>query len=297
MKTTTFHPFRSEQAKQEYLELYEKKAASWPVPSQTKMVESSYGQTFVRISGPDNAPPLVLLPPAAGNSLSWLPHVKTLSTHYKTYAVDSIYDYGRSIYSRPIKNADQFADWLDEIFNALEFEKVNLIGLSYGGWLITQYALRFSHRLAKIVLVAPVGIVLPLSLEFRIRSALSAWPCKYFTKSFMLWMAGDLVKKSNVIRKIVDKSVDDLFQVKKYFKPKRLVAPSVLDDVQLQSIKVPALYLIGENEKTYSVPKTIARLNSIAPQIKTVIIPAAGHDLLISQTEIVYHNIFEFLQS
>jgi pimeloyl-ACP methyl ester carboxylesterase len=298
MKTTTFHPFRSEQAKEEYLKSYDKQAERWPVPSQTRMINTSFGQTFVRISGPDNAQPLILLPPAAGNSLSWLPYIKTLSAHYQTYAVDNIYDYGRSIYTRPVKSATDFVNWLDELLNDFGFEKkIHLMGMSYGGWLTTHYALRFPHKLDKVVLIAPICIVLPLSLEFRIRSLLSSWPLRYFTKSFILWISRDLIKQSSIMRKIMAKYIDGFLLVKKYFKPKWLVAPSVLGDRQLQNIKIPMLYVVGENEKAYSVPQAVERLHKIAPQIKTEVIPDVGHDLIFFHTETVDSKILNFLQA
>lgn len=160
---TTYHPFRSEKAKEEYLKLYDTRAKKWPVISETRMVNTSYGQTFVRISGPADGKPLVLLPGAGGTSLHWGANIEALSASYKTYAVDSIYDFGRSISSRPLNNSEDLVKWLDELFNALELgEHINLMGLSYGGWLTSQYALRFPNRLCKVVLLAPAFTVLPI---------------------------------------------------------------------------------------------------------------------------------------
>ena len=91
------HPFKSEQAKVEYLKRYDERAKKWPVMSTTKMLNTSYGQTFVRISGPESAAPLILMHGVGGNSLQWMPNVKSLSKHYRVYAVDNVYDNGRSI--------------------------------------------------------------------------------------------------------------------------------------------------------------------------------------------------------
>lgn len=59
---TDAHPFKSVAARDSYLAFYERHAAEWPVPSETRMVDTEDGQTFVRISGSAEAPPLVLLP-------------------------------------------------------------------------------------------------------------------------------------------------------------------------------------------------------------------------------------------
>ena len=120
MEMKAYHPFRSASAKEQYLKLYDRRAEKWPVVSKTRMVDTSYGKTFVRISGPAGAPPLVLLHGFGGNSLQWMPNIVALSENYRTYAVDNIYDNGRSIYPRKIEIPDDFISWLDELFTALK---------------------------------------------------------------------------------------------------------------------------------------------------------------------------------
>ena len=251
----------------------------------------------MRISGPSGAPPLVLLHGIGANSLQWLPNIEALSEHYRTYAVDNIYDFGRSVYTRPIESPDDFVSWMDELFTALQLEDgINLVGLSYGGWLTSQYALRFPDRLDNIVLLAPVCTVLPLPAEWIVRAALCMVPHRYFIKSLLFWMVEDLVQKDEASRKLAEQFADDAFIAMRCFKPKRLVNPTVLADDELQSIEVPALFLVGENEKIYSAQKAIERLEKVAPQIETAVIPEAGHDLTIVQPDIVNAKILEFLR-
>jgi len=297
IEMTAYHPFRSTTAKEQYLKLYDKRAKKWPVDSQTRSVDTSYGQTFVRMSGPVGAPPLVLLHGAGGNSLQWMPNIEALSQRYRVYAVDNIYDYGRSIYTKIIKDPDDIVNWLDELFSALELgNNINLIGLSYGGWLTSQYALRFPDRLAKIVLLAPAGTVLPIRLEWIMRAVLCLVPHRYFTKSFMYWLLEDLATKDEASRIILDEEVDATLVRIRSFKPSRLVNPTVLADEELNNIKVPALYLVGEHEKIYSAQKAIQRLHKVAPHIEAKVIPNAGHDLTIVQTDMVNTRILEFLK-
>ena len=144
------HPFRSEQARAEYHALYMERAKKWPVASETKLIETPSGQTFVRVSGRMTDPPLILLPGALGTSLTWIPNIAALSAHYRTYALDSIYDFGLSVRRRNIKKTDDIVIWLHEVLAALVPEdSVNLIGLSYGGWVASQYAIRFPERVRK----------------------------------------------------------------------------------------------------------------------------------------------------
>jgi len=297
MEMLAYHPFRSVEAREQYLKLYDARAKKWPVISESMTVNTSYGQTFVRISGPVGAQPLVLLHGIGGSSLQWRPNIEALSRCYRTYAVDNIYDYGRSVYTRNIESPDDFVKWLDELFSVLELgDNINLVGLSYGGWLTSQYALRFPHRLEKIVLLAPAGTVLPLRSEWIARAILSVLPHRYFLKSLMHWLLEDLAQKDEASRTMLEEEVDAAFIATRSFKRKRLVSPTVLEDKELQSIKMPALYLVGENEKIYSPQEAVQRLNDVAPQIETVIIPNCGHDLTMVQADMVNRKILEFLK-
>ncbi len=296
MKLPAYHPFRTARAKEQYLAAYDRRAQQWPVASETRMVETSYGQTFVRISGATHAQPLVLLPGAAASSLMWLPVIATLSASYQTYAVDNIYDAGRSVYTRPLKTPDDFVSWLDELFTALVLgDHINLMGISYGGWLTSLYALRFPNRLAKIVLVAPGATVLPLRWELWLRSLLAAPHPRFLKRFFLDWLLGSGGYKDHVTQKRVAEGIEDIVLGWRSLKFKIPPLPPVLADEALRGLQVPALYLVGEHEKIYSAPKAIQRLKTVAPQIKTEIIPGAGHDLILVQPEAVNRKVLEFL--
>ena len=163
MNTTAYHPFRSAKAKEEYLTYYDKKSEAWPVASENRVVETYYGKTFVRISGPSDAPPLVLLPGAAASSLMWKYSIKSLSERYCVYAIDNIYDVGRSVYSRRMKSSDDFVSWLDELFTTLKLgNNINLMGLSYGGWLTAKYALHHPEKVLVLFLYRQIQLLFAL---------------------------------------------------------------------------------------------------------------------------------------
>lgn len=294
---TAYHPFRSVAAKEKYLALYDMRVKKWPVDSQTRLVDTAYGQTFVRLSRLWGAPPLVLLHGAGGDSLQWIPNIKALAKSYRVYAVDNIYDYGLSIYKQPITSPADYVNWLDELFSGLDLENhIKLMGLSYGGWLASQYALRFPDRLDKIVLLAPAGTVLPLRFEWIIRAVLCFVPHRFFTKTFLFWLLEDFAQKDEDSRIMLEEEVDAVVERMRCYKPIRLIRPTVLTDVELKRINVPALFLVGEHEKIYSASKAIQRLKRVAPQIKTEMLPDAGHDVTIVQAEMVNKKVIEFLK-
>ena len=297
-KLPSYHPFKSEKAKGQYLTYYDSRAGQWPVASESIFIDTSFGKTYIRISGPVGAPSLTLLPSANASSLIWQLNIESLSKDFRVYAIDNIYDVGRSIYTRILRRPEDFTLWLDEVFTGLGLEdNINLVGYSYGGWILSQYLVNHTERIRKAVLLAPAATILPLSGEWAWRGILSAIPCRYFMKRFMVdWLFEDLVKREDEdSRRILNTLIDDAMLGLKCFKMKMLVAPTVLTDEELEGIGVPTLIIVGEHEKIYSPMDAVKRLNSIAPQLKTVIIPNAGHDLPISQPDLVNDYIIGFL--
>jgi pimeloyl-ACP methyl ester carboxylesterase len=296
IELTENHPFRSAEARDQYMKLYEKREKSWPVTDDKRFVETSQGRTFVRMCGPTDAPPLVLLPGANATSLMWAHNILALSVHYRVYAVDSIFDYGLSVYTTTFTTPDDYVKWLDELFTALDLsDNINLMGLSYGGWLTGQYALNHPERLQKVVLIAPAGTVLPFNTGFLWRAILGLIPHSYFAKNIIYWVTEDLSRKDEASRTYIEEWAHEVATARKCFKTVRMANPTILEDEELQSIQMPALFLIGENEKIYSARDAVERLNSVAPGIKTVIVPDAGHDLTIVQADVVNRLILQFL--
>ncbi|MCK4470580.1 MAG: alpha/beta hydrolase [Anaerolineae bacterium] len=292
----SYHPFRSKKAKETYLTYYDAHAKRWPIASECNLVKTSFGQTFVRVSGPKDGPPLVLLPGDSENSLAWTPQIAALSVDYRTYALDHIFDNGRSIYTRPMKKPSDFVQWLDELFTALELDNIDLMGFSYGGWQASLYALSFPQRLNKLILLAPAMTVLPGRLEVFVRAMLYYFiPTHFIVQRYLYWYNADSVRKDETSREAIDNMVTELLLSTKCFKRRRFVPPTVLTNKDWQSLKVPTLFLVGENEVTYSAQKAIRHLNKVAPKVKTVITPDAGHDLAIVKTEWVNNEVLKFL--
>jgi len=289
------HPFRSTQARAEYLAYYDERAKGWPVSAETRMVATSFGQTFVRISGPNSAPPLVLLPGSVFNSLMWIPNIKTLSRDYRTYAVDNIYDCGRSIYTREFKGPQDFVQWLDELFTEFDLgDDIRLMGLSYGSWLTHQYVLQHPQRLKKIVLLAHPAIVRP-DLGFVFRFMLG-FLSPDLLSSFFHWLLKDTAQKDDQSRAFLNDTINDVKLVAKCFKPKATVVPKLMSDDEIRGINIPALFLMGENEKTFNHRKAIQRLNRVNSYLRHETISHAGHDLSIAQAELVNEKVLAFFK-
>ena len=292
------HPFKSVTKRDRYLAHYDARAANWPVPSETAYVDTSWGETFVRISGPEDGPPLVLLPGANATGLMYEPNVAAWSERYRVYAVDNVFDFGRSIYVRNLKTPEDFVDWFDELLTKLGLEKdIHLLGLSYGGWIASQYALAHPERLESLVLVAPAATVAWFSSDFIKYGIKCLIPHPHFTKSMVNWIMEDAANGTPEQQRQVEDAAENAWLGLRSFKFKQMVHPTVLTDEEWRSFKVPVLFLVGENEVIYSITgaEAVAKINRVAPEIEAELFTGCGHDITLVQASRFNQRVMEFL--
>jgi pimeloyl-ACP methyl ester carboxylesterase len=227
----------------------------------------------------------------------WFPNIALLSAQYRTYALDTIGDIGLSVNRRKLTGLDDYVQWLDEVLAVLVPEDpLRLMGISYGGGLAAEYAIRFPDRLHRLVLLAP-ATALPPSFALIFRALLTLIPGTSFRKRFYHWLLRDMVQSGGAGRALVEQAVADWEVAERCFRPLPTIPLGVIHDNALQGLRIPISFLVGEHEKIYSPQKAVARLNRVAPQIQTEIIPRAGHDLWIVQAEIVTRTILDFLDN
>jgi len=294
MAFSASYPYRSAAAQDRYLSFYDEMASKeWPLASEARMVPTSYGRTFVRVSGTDGTPALVLLPGGGATSLMWSLNVAALSAHHRTYAVDRIGDVGRSVASRAITSRDDLTTWLDELADGLEIRRpFNLMGMSFGGWVTAEYALRFPDSVRRAVLLAPAATVLPISAGFLWRGALAAACSRYFVRRFVWWLFVDLVRE-NPHRAAT--AVEATLMTMRCLQPWRILAPRVLSDDELARLSMPVLFVAGEHERIYGAERAKKRLVRVAPRIQFATVAGAGHDMTTVAADMVNRMILEFL--
>ncbi len=295
-----FYPFRSEQARTEYEAYCRERAKAWPVLFETMLLDTPSGQTFVRASGRVTDPPLVLLPGARVSSLMWIDSIAALSARHRTYALDIIGDAGFSVNRNRISKPGDFVNWLDEVLTVLVPEvPLSLMGISLGGSIAAQYALRFPERLRSVVLLAPAGTVLPFSLGFFVRFTLLSIPMPGLGGSPLRrtcrWLFEDAVRGDDACRARVEQAMDEAQRAARVFALPPPPWPTVLTDKAWQGFPVPCLFLVGENEKMYSAEAAVRRLSRVAAQVKAEIIPGTGHDLTVVNPDLVTRKVLEFL--
>lgn len=293
---TEFHPFRSAAARAEYFAALEQRERRWPIPSENRVVETSWTRTFVRVAGPADGPPLVLMHGAATNSVSWECNIDGLSGRFRTYAIDNPYDVGRSVYVRDARNVADYVTWMDETFTALGLTAgINLVGMSYGAWLTAKYTLVHPERVARVVLLVPALTVQNVRFIWVVRSLLSMLS-RRLSRNFARWTLRDAYEQGPRSRRLVEEIADDGLAMSKKCVSRHVVLPTKLAAAEWRRLTTPMLVLVGEHEKHYHPSKAVAHLARVAPHVKMEVIAGAGHDLPAVHPELVNQKVVAFLQ-
>jgi pimeloyl-ACP methyl ester carboxylesterase len=296
------HPFKSAEARERYLAHYDELAAAWPLESEVLMVETAEGTTMLRAHGPEGAPPLFLLNGTWCNSLTWSPAMiaKFAKTH-RTYTLDNLYDFGRSIPARPGGGAADHNAWLDGVFDALGLtEGVGLFGISRGAWIAAEYTLHAPRRVAKSIWLSPALVIQRPGLGSATGGFNSlAVMVKPTSRNVAALMRGLMPAMERRDKQYFDRFVDEMVLGLQCFSGLKgaSVGPRTFSDDELAGINTPVLCMVGETETMYSVEGAMKRLARVAPQIESVVFPGAGHELIDAQMEAMSDRAIEFLSA
>jgi pimeloyl-ACP methyl ester carboxylesterase len=129
--------FRSAAGKQAYLAAYQKAMTLLPRPRSALELKTTFGRVrmyeFGAASTDRTAISIILLPGRTSGVPMWASNLPDLVAARRTYALDALGDAGLSVQSRPISDAADQADWLDQVLAHLPVRSVHLVGHSFGG--------------------------------------------------------------------------------------------------------------------------------------------------------------------
>lgn len=292
--TSVFKTFEGETA---FLAAYETAMNLWPAPYEETEIPGRFGITHVVVTGPRDAPPLVLLHGMAMTLTMWSPNIADFSKGYRVYAIDVMGQPGKSIPDpdEPIRDAVDYVAWLRETLDGLNLDRISLVGMSYGGWLAIHFTMAEPARVHKLVLLSPGASFLPIVKQFMLRGMLmTLFPTRLTTESFMGWMGIKDTPGDTVSRCLLD-----LFYLgMKHFRmppETALIMPSVFSDDELRAVHVPVLLLIGENEVIYDAAKALARARALLSDFEGDLVPQSSHNMCGSKYQIVDARVLDFL--
>ncbi|MFE9583117.1 alpha/beta fold hydrolase [Nocardia sp. NPDC006044] len=275
--------YRSERGAGKVRQRYAELLTEWPVPAEHRRVPTREGETFVLVSGPEDAPPLVLLHGSGANTSMWRGDIGSWATHFRTYAVDIVGEPGASAPSRPPLASDRLALWLDDVLESLGLEDISIVAASLGGWVALDYAIRRPGRITRLALLCPGGI--------------GAQTMGWLPKALFLRLFGHRgVRRTAAIVTGLDApryqaALDDVVLTFTEFKPRTERLPVFPDDA-LRTLAMPTLVIVGARDVMLDSAATAERVRRCVPQATVHVLPDVGHAIL-GQTDTVANFLLD----
>ncbi len=289
MGTVGLAGWKSDEGKNEFLEAYDAAMSLWPVPYESRSVDTRYGDTHVVVSGKRQAPPVVMFHAATGfGAIQWYPNAAQISERYRMYAVEFVGAAGKGRQTAPILTRADCSNWVMDVLDRLDLERPQAVGSSHGGWLGCNFALHHPERLQSMALLAPAASIARMRavirLSIRLGPLMPAWTGPATIKA----MFGG---RANLDQRVVDVLTLHLAHFRYQ---QKAVHPTPFPEDELRRLRPSLLLLIGEHEVIYDAQSTLARAARLIPAIEAELVPDAGHLINMERPEFASERLLRF---
>jgi pimeloyl-ACP methyl ester carboxylesterase len=241
--------------------------------------------TRVHLQVEGDGEPLLFLHGAGGPA--WLPAFPRLAERFRVYA-PAHPGFGQSDPRDEWDSIDDFVYHYLDLLDALQLDRVHLLGASLGGWLAAELAVCHGHRLRSLVLLDAAG----LWLDEAPMVDIFILPAEEMTK--LTWYdpskapaAGPATPEAMVAQARARATVARLAWNPYFHNPK---LPG-----RLGRVKVPTLILWGANDGVIPVAHG-RRYQELIPGAELVVVPECGHAVLREQPERGAQAVLDFLE-
>jgi 3-oxoadipate enol-lactonase len=254
---------------------------------------------YFEVSGPIDAPPLLLIRGLARSSSYWLEFRDILEQSHRLVVLDNR-GVGRSdVPSMPWTTADM-ADDVAAVLAESGVQRADVFGISLGGMVAQQLALRHPHRIRKLVLACttPGGKdairISPRAALALVRAA--SMPFEEGLRASAPWVLSEeaLTRRPEIV---------DLWIAIASSEPRstsgvlaQLLAAARHDASRmLRYIEHPTLVVTGDADRLLS-PENSGVLAARLPNAKLVVLPGAGHDFPTERPDETARIVRDFVQ-
>lgn len=293
--STSIPVFTSPEGEKEIMLAYDAIMGIWAVPYQELTIQTSFGETHVIASGPENGNPVVLLHALSATAMSWYRNVEALSQLYRVYTIDIIGEGNKSRPVKPITSMDDFLGWFTEVMDSLGIDTLYVVGNSYGGFTGAYYAMKLPERILKLVLIGPAATIYkmqPFYTHMFIPKAVYLFfpklpGLKTTMRRSVNWMHRGLAP---------DPLWEPLFYNSMVYGGLiNQVFPRTYTKEEYAQIKAKVLLILGEQEVIYNnLQSAIRSARELIPNVQVEIIPAAHHVTAVANPEKVNQTLLEF---
>lgn len=243
---------------------------------------------------PEATQAVLLLHGLGANADSWQLQAPTLvAAGYRVIAPD-LRGFGRSFYTGNISIAAMSSDCL-ALLRQLQIDRVNVVGISMGGTVALQLALKAQPKVVSLTLINTFAKLKPASSRHLFM----------FMRRIWLVLFTGLARQAEMV-------VDDLFPQpdhedfrREFYQQIMMSDPRTYRAAMLAlwrfnaiphlaSIQSPTLVITAENDRTVA-PSVQAELVQGIPDARQVMVPGAGHAVTAERAEFINQILLQFL--
>jgi 3-oxoadipate enol-lactonase len=261
---------------------------------ETMRIKTATINTHYELSGPKNAPVVMLSHSLGSNLHMWDPQMTALETKYQVLRYDTR-GHGASDVPGGAYTLDQLVSDAVALMDALGIEKVNFVGLSMGGMIGQGLALKHADRVARLALCDTSAYMPPEAqpiVQERIDTARKEGLAALVDGTLARWFTPPYLKKKgpgvDMIRNIFLTS-----PLAGYIGCTEAIRRLNYID-ELARIKIPTLVVVGADDPGTPVAAAQAIHERIAGS-RLLVIPSASHLSNIEQAEAFNQNLAGFL--
>ena len=255
--------YKSPEGEREILALYDSALSELKPAHGSLTLDTSHGRSHVLTLGPEEAPPLLLLP--GGNFLnptccSWL---SSLADEHRVYAPDIPGQPGYSAHSPRLSTKDDSqARWLVEIMYSLEIERAPVVGVSYGAGLALRLAGYAPERISRMILLMPSGLV---------SGSLPGMVYSIVVPMLLYRLRPSRERLSKAVSPLLTEEDDALArQIGAVYRQVRLDTnlPRLATVKELEEFHAPVLVFAGEDDPFFPGEAVVRRAEEVIPNLR-----------------------------
>jgi pimeloyl-ACP methyl ester carboxylesterase len=223
----------------------------------------------VRLMRGGSGPPLLFLHGSSGAG-AWLPVMQSLSARFDVIVPE-----------HPGFGGSDTPDWLDtihdlayfylDLLDQLDLNAVHLVGVSLGGWIAAEVAVRDTRRLASLTLAGAAGI--------HVKDVAQIDPFLLTDEQRIRAFFYDQKRADEMVERLLSPELEDIAMKNRVATAKLTWQPRGHDPhlaKWLHRIDVPTLLIWGAHDRLFPQEYALA-YQKLIPGSKAVIIPECGH--------------------
>lgn len=254
--------YKSPEFEQKIMQLYDEKLKACQIDYEDVYVDSTAGKTHVIVSGAEHLPPLVVFHGINAGAPLALEAIRHLNSKFRIYGIDTVGQATKSSDTRLPMKGDAYGQWIASVLDQLKLDKVYVVAISYGAFLLQKMMNYQPERLIKSIFVVPSGFV---SGNFWRSMKELSFPLMKFLRTkkeddLLVFMNAFFTTKD---RHSIELQKHLLLGFKMDYRRPILVRPN-----EVAGIFSPVYVMVADNDIFFPGDKTLRRCNELFKTLK-----------------------------